>query len=42
MKINRIGGVYVATLKINGKFYYASSKSRIDVITKIFNLASNE
>jgi hypothetical protein len=42
MKIEKIAGVYVGLLRSNGKFYYASNKSRIDVISKLLNLAQNE
>ena len=40
MKINRIGGVFVGTLKCSGKFYYASHKDREQLIIGLLNMAN--
>jgi len=40
MKIQKVLGLYIGLLKSNGKFYYASNKSRILVIEKLLKLAS--
>lgn len=40
MKIQRVAGVYIGLLKSNGKFYYASNKSRLLVIEKLLKLTT--
>jgi hypothetical protein len=39
MKIQRFASVYLGLLKTQGRFYYASSKSREYVIEKLLKLA---
>ena len=37
MKINKVGGVFVGTLRCGERFYYASNKDREQLIIGLLN-----